>query len=158
MKTSSRIFASLFLFAASGMSFAQQLAVEAPWARPTAPGAKVGGAFMTIVGGKDADRVLSGSTPAAGVVELHTHVMEGGIAKMRAIPAIDVPAGARVELKPGGLHVMLINLKSPLKAGETVPLKLRFEKAGEVEVRVAVTAQAPGKSEGHHHHAPSHKH
>lgn len=118
--------------------------VDAPWVRPTAPGAKVGGAFMTLVGGKEADRVVSGSSPVAGVVELHTHIMEGGVAKMRAIPVIEVPAGGKVELKPGGLHIMLINLKAPLKAGEVIPLKLRFEKAGEIEVNVPVTAQAPG--------------
>lgn len=115
--------------------------ISAPWARPTAPGAKVGGAFMTITGGKAADRVLSASSPAAETVELHTHLMEGGVAKMRAVAAIEVPANARVELKPGGLHLMLINLKAPLKAGETIPLKLRFEKAGEVEVKVAIAAQ-----------------
>ena len=146
------------LLAASSSVFAQQVVVDAPWARPTAPGAKVGGAFMTIVGGKEADRVLSGSSPVAGIVELHTHVMEGGVAKMRAVPSIDVPASSKVELKPGGLHVMLINLKAPLKAGEIVPLKLRFEKAGEVDLKVAVTAQAPGKDADHGHHAPSHKH
>jgi copper(I)-binding protein len=158
MQTPVRLLVSLLLAAAPGLSLAQPVVVESPWARPTAPGAKVGGAFMTIVGGKQADRVLSGSSPAAGVVELHTHVMEGGVAKMRAIPAIDVPAGGRVELKPGGLHVMLINLKAPLKAGESVPLTLRFEKAGDVAVRVAVAAQGPAQQDQHGNHAPSHKH
>lgn len=127
-------------------------AIESPWVRPTAPGAKVGGAFMTLVGGAEADRVVSGSSPAAAVVELHTHVMEGGVAKMRAVPAIDVPAGGRIELKPGGLHLMLINLKAPLKAGETIPLKLRFEKAGEIEVQVPVSAQGPAMMGGHDGH------
>jgi periplasmic copper chaperone A len=148
----------LVFLAGSGLATAQAPAVDAPWARPTAPGAKVGGAFMTLVGGKDADRLLAGSSPAAAAVELHTHVMDGGVAKMRAVPAIEVPAGGRVELKPGGLHIMLINLKAPLKAGETVPLKLRFEKAGEVEVKVAVAAQAPGGQSGHAMHSPQHKH
>jgi copper(I)-binding protein len=145
------------LVAGGGLAFADAPGVDAPWARPTAPGAKVGGAFMTLVGGKDADRLLSGSSPAAAAVELHTHVMDGGVAKMRAVPAIDIPAGGRVELKPGGLHIMLINLKAPLKAGDTVPLKLRFEKAGEVEVRVAIAAQAPGAPMGHDTHSPQHK-
>jgi copper(I)-binding protein len=144
--------------AASGLAFAQAAAVDAPWARPTAPGAKVGGAFMTLVGGKEADRLVAGSSPVAAAVELHTHVMDGSVAKMRAVPAIDVPAGGRVELKPGGLHVMLINLKAPLKAGETIPLKLRFEKAGEVDVKVAVAAQAPGAPAGHEMHSPQQKH
>lgn len=129
--------------------------VELPWARPTAPGAKVGGAFMTLLGGQEADRVLSGSSPVAGVVELHTHSMAGGIARMRAVAAIEVPAKGRVELKPGGLHVMLIDLRAPLKAGDTVPLKLRFERAGEVEFKVAVRAEAPAAKAagGHDHHA-----
>jgi hypothetical protein len=122
--------------------------IESPWVRPTAPGAKVGGAFMTIVGGAQADRVVSGSSPAAAVVELHTHIMQDGVAKMRAIPAIDVPAGGKVELKPGGLHLMLINLKAPLKAGETIVLKLRFEKAGEIEIKVPVANQ-PAMTSGH---------
>jgi len=123
---------------------AQAADIVAPWVRPTAPGAKVGGAFMTLMGGKEADRLISGSSPVAGVVELHTHIMEGGVAKMRAIPAIDLPAGSMVELKPGGLHIMLINLKAPLKAGETIPLKLRFEKSGEIEVKVPVMARPTG--------------
>jgi len=146
------------LVAGSGLAGAEAPGVDAPWARPTAPGAKVGGAFMTLVGGKDADRLVSGSSPAAAAVELHTHVMDGGVAKMRAVPAIDVPANGRVELKPGGLHIMLINLKAPLKAGDTVPLKLRFEKAGEVDVKVAITAQAPGSAMGHEAQSPQHKH
>ncbi|HET6720809.1 MAG TPA: copper chaperone PCu(A)C [Rhodocyclaceae bacterium] len=122
--------------------------IESPWARPTAPGAKVGGAFMTLVGSGQADRVVGASSPAAAAVELHTHIMENGVAKMRAVPAIDVPAGGRIELKPGGLHLMLINLKAPLKAGETIALKLRFEQAGEIEVKVPISAQPP-KVSGH---------
>ena len=125
------------------MNLAQAVEVDSPWVRPTAPGAKVGGAFMVLIGGKEGDRVISGSSPAAEVVELHTHIMESGVAKMRAIPAIEVPAGKKVALKPGGLHIMLINLKAPLKAGDRIPLKLRFEKAGEVEITVPVAAQAP---------------
>lgn len=148
---------SLVLFSLSGwLAFGAGLAsaaeVAAPWVRPTAPGAKVGGAFMTLHGGKEADRLLAGSSPAAGVVELHTHLMEGGVAKMRQIPAIDVPAGGTVELKPGGLHIMLINLKAPLKAGDSIPLTLRFEKAGQIEIKVPVSAQAPGAMSGHEGH------
>lgn len=145
-KSLSRVaLAALFAVFANAASAA---AIESPWVRPTAPGAKVGGAFMTLVGGAQADRVVGASSPAAAVVELHTHIMEGGVAKMRAVPAIDVPAGGRVELKPGGLHLMLINLKAPLKAGESIPLTLRFEKAGAIEVKVPVAAQPPQAS-GH---------
>jgi hypothetical protein len=130
--------------------------IESSWARPTAPGAKVGGAFMTLVGGAQADRVVAGSSPVAAAVELHTHIMQEGVAKMRAIPGIDVPAGGRVELKPGGLHLMLINLKAPLKAGDTIPLTLRFEKAGEIEIRVPVATQPPAMAVGHGEHHGGH--
>ena len=143
----------LSLLLALAGTAAQAAEIEAPWVRPTAPGAKVGGAFMTLVGGKQADRLISASSPAAAVVELHTHLMEDGVAKMRAIPVIEVPAGGKVELKPGGLHIMLINLKAPLVAGENVSLKLRFEKAGEIEIRVPVSARSPSGEGPPPHHA-----
>lgn len=134
---------------AGAVQAADNAVVEAPWARPTAPGAKVGGAFLTIVGGAQADRVVGASSPAAAVVELHTHIMEGGVARMRQVPAIEVPAGGKVELKPGGLHIMLINLKAPLKAGDILPLTLRFERAGEISVAAPITAQAPTTEHQH---------
>lgn len=129
--------------------------VAAAWARPTAPGAKVGSAYMVLHGGAVDDRLLGGGSPRAGAVELHTHVMEGGVARMRAVPAIEVPAGGRVELKPGGLHLMLIDLKAPLRDGEVIPLKLRFAKTGEVALRVAVGA-APASADGPPHHHAGH--
>jgi len=73
-------------------------------------------------------------------VELHTMSMENNVMRMREVPAIDLPAGQRVELRPGGLHIMFINLKAPLKVGDTFPVRLRFEKAGEVEVSFKVEA------------------
>lgn len=152
MKKIARLHLALALAACAATAVAQPVAaprVEAPWARATAPGAKVGGVFMVLAGGAAADRLVAATSPAAGAVELHTHVMEGGVARMRAVPTIDVPAGGRVELKPGGLHVMLINLKAPLKTGDSVPLTLRFEKAGEVAIRAAVSAQAPGAHDMH---------
>lgn len=139
------------LACASGSTLAVE--VSAAWARPTAPGAKVGGGYLTLHGGATNDRLLSATTPAAANVELHTHVMDGGVASMRAIKAIDVPAGGKVELKPGGLHLMLIKLKAPLKAGETIPVKLRFEKAGDVDAKLTVATQAPGGAIDHGHHS-----
>ena len=140
------------------MNAAGAVEVVAAWARPTAPGAKVGGAFMTIIGGQSADRVVSASSPAAAALELHTHVMNDGVAQMRAVSGIDVPAKGKVELKPGGLHIMLINLQAPLKAGDKIPLTLRFEKAGERTIKVPIMAQAPdGKTAdamGHDQHGP----
>lgn len=131
---------------------ASAIEVSAAWARPTAPGAQVGGGFLTLHGGATGDRLLSATSPAAATVELHTHVMDGGVARMRAVPVIEVAAGGKVELKPGGLHLMLIKLKAPLKAGEVVPVKLRFEKAGEIEARLTVSAQAPSGAAGHGEH------
>ena len=94
---------------------------------------------MTLTNtGKQADRVVSASTEAAGITELHTHLNENGVMKMRQVNDIRVEAGSTVKLQPGGLHVMLIKLKQPLKEGDSVPLTLRFEKAGEVKVDVKV--------------------
>jgi periplasmic copper chaperone A len=133
------LFAS-FLFAATSFAVAAEagLRVEQAWARPTPPGAKVGGVYLQIRSSGTADRLLSASSAAAAAVELHTHVMDGDVASMRALPGIDLPADAMVELKPSGLHLMLIGLKAPLKPGQKLPLKLRFAKAGEKAVVVEV--------------------
>jgi copper(I)-binding protein len=87
-----------------------------------------------------ADQLISASSPASGEVQLHEMAMEGNVMKMRQVKELIVPAGGSVELKPGGLHLMLINIKAPLTAGETVPVKLKFAKAGEVEVKMLVNA------------------
>jgi copper(I)-binding protein len=136
--------------------------VEGAWARPTVQGQMGGGGFLKITGGPAADRLLSGSAPVSQVVELHTMNMEGDVMRMRQVQAIDVPAGGTVELKPGGMHLMFIGLKQPLKAGDTFPLTLRFEKAGEVKVDVQITARPPagaaaGGHGGHGNHG-GHKH
>ncbi|MDP3084166.1 MAG: copper chaperone PCu(A)C [Rubrivivax sp.] len=123
--------------------------VEAPWARPTVEGQAGGGGFLRIVGGPTADRLLSAQTEVARSVELHSMAMDGNIMRMRQVDAIDVPAGQTVELKPGGLHLMFMGLKAPLKAGSSFALTLRFEKAGEQRVDVKVMTQAA---------APMHKH
>ena len=92
-----------------------------------------------------ADQLISASSPAAGEVQLHEMSMEGSVMKMRQVKDITVPAGGAVELKPGGLHLMFMNIKSPLTAGESVPVKLKFARAGEVEVRMPVNAMGqPG--------------
>jgi copper(I)-binding protein len=115
------------------------LRVSNPFARATPPGAKVAGAFMTIKNaGPEADRLISASSPAAGLVEIHEMAMEGGVMKMRALKGIDLKPGATVELQPGGYHVMLEDLKQPLKQGEQIPVTLNFEKAGAIEIKVKV--------------------
>jgi periplasmic copper chaperone A len=154
MSTLPRLFAlSLLLVAGAAEAHDTKhgdLLIDHPWARPSAGQAKNGAAYLRIVnGGKTADRLLSVSTPAAGKTELHTHVHEAGVMRMRQVEAIDVPAGGSVELKPGGLHVMLFGLEKPLHAGFGFPLTLTFAKAGAVEVTVLV--EQPGTTpQGHH--------
>ena len=119
----------------------KMLRVSNPFARATPPGAKVAGAFMSIENqGQEADRFVSASSPVAGLVEIHEMAMDGGLMKMRAVKGIDLKPGATVELRPGGYHVMLEDLKQPLKEGDQVPLVLTFEKSGTVEVKVNVGA------------------
>lgn len=123
--------------------------VEAAWARPTVPGQGAGGGFLKITGGSAADRLLGGRAAVSQAVELHSMQMDGDVMRMREVPGIAVPAGAAVELKPGGLHLMFSGLKQPLRAGESFPLTLVFEKAGEVRVDVKISAQPPaGASAG----------
>ena len=109
---------------------AAQVAVTDAWVRGTVTGQKATGAFMQLKSA--ADSTLIGATsPAAKIVEIHEMKQEGGVMKMRAVDRIALPAGKTVEMKPGGYHVMLMDLVAPLKEGETVPLQLTFEdKAG----------------------------
>ncbi len=124
-----------------------------PWARATAPSAPNGGAYLSLTNtGTAEDRLVAASTPAAEKAELHTHLNENGVMKMREVPFIAVAPGESVKLAPGGLHVMLLGLKKPLVKGERVPLTLRFEKAGSVEVELAVEAAGQsGSDHGHNH-------
>jgi periplasmic copper chaperone A len=128
--------AGLLLMASA--TFAQAPQVSAAWARPTVEGQRGGGGFLTITGGAAADKLLGASAEVSKVVELHSMSMDGHVMKMRAVSAIDVPAGATVKLEPGGLHLMFIDLKAPLQNGKSFPLTLKFEKAGEMTVQVAV--------------------
>jgi periplasmic copper chaperone A len=127
--------------------------VEGAWARPSVQGQAAGGGFLKITGGGAADKLVSARADVSKTVELHTMTMEGDVMRMREIGAIDVPAGRTVELKPGGLHVMFIGIHKPLKAGDSFPLTLRFEKAGEVKVEMKVMTQAAGAAA-----EPMHKH
>jgi len=113
--------------------------IEHAYTRATMPGQQVAGGFMKIENkGGPSDQLLSASSPVAGEVQLHEMSMEGNVMKMRQVKDIAVPAGGAVELKPGGLHLMFVNIKAPFSTGETVPVKLTFAKAGEVEVKMPV--------------------
>jgi copper(I)-binding protein len=125
--------ASAHEFTASGVTVAH------PWARATPGGVTVGGAFLEIRAAPGrGDRLVAARSPVAGSVEIHSHVMERGIAKMRRVDAVAVPGGKSVVLKPGGYHVMLMDLKQPLKEGDLLTLTLVFEKAGPIEVEATV--------------------
>jgi periplasmic copper chaperone A len=132
-----RLFALVLLLAATAAH--AQVDIEKAWARATAPGAPVAGGYMTIRNkGATADRLIGASSSAAAKVELHVHLREGDVVKMRQVQAYDVPASGSFELKPGGAHLMFVQIARPFKEGDKIPVKLRFEKAGEVNVEFAV--------------------
>jgi copper(I)-binding protein len=126
----------------AGVSMAQAdngIQVKDPWARETPPGVRHGAAYMTLLNeGNVQDRLTGARSDVSNVAELHTHLMEGGVVRMRQIEGVNVPPGTPVVLEPGALHIMLIELKQPLKAGERFPLTLEFERAGDTTVEVEV--------------------
>jgi copper(I)-binding protein len=114
---------------------AQSVEVKDAWARATVPGQKATGAFMKLTA-KDTVKLVSAASAVAGVVEVHEMKMDGGVMQMRAVQGgLDLPAGKTVELKPGGYHVMLMDLKQALPKDSTIPLTLVFKDAKGVESR-----------------------
>lgn len=129
------------LVAAPAAANAPALHVEG-WARA---GASSSAAYVTVHNGKrTADRLVGASSPAARSVSIHNSVMDGGVMRMRPARALAVQANGRITMKPGGLHVMLMGLKAPLRPGSRLPLTLRFERAGNVQVSLPVLP--PGSS------------
>ncbi len=136
MKLSQLALAALIAAFASTSAVAQSIEVKDPWVRAAVPGQTGTGAFMKITA-KDGSRLVSASSPVAGVTEVHEMNMEGNIIKMRALESgLELPAGKTVELKPGGYHVMLMDLKGPLAKDSTVPLTLVFKDAKGAESRI----------------------
>jgi len=115
-----------------------QVSVDKPWSRATPPGAKGGAGFMRLRNAGAADRVVGASSPVAGRVEMHITVRDGDVMRMREVKAFEDPAGGSYELKPGGAHLMLVDLRRPLKKGERVPLTLKLEKGGELKLELSV--------------------
>ncbi len=120
-----------------------QTSVKDAWVRGTVPQQKATGMFAQITS-SSGGTLVSASSPVAGIVEIHEMKMEGNVMKMNAVPGIDLPAGKVVELKPGGYHVMMMDLKKELKAGDTVPVTLVIEGADKkresIEVKATVRA------------------
>jgi copper(I)-binding protein len=145
-----RLLSLLFFVATPALA---QIQVEKPWARATAPGASVAGGYMVIRNqGAAGDRLVAASSPAAGKVELHVHVNDNGVMRMREVPGYDVPAKGSFELKPGGAHLMFMSIKRPFKEGEKLPVKLKFEKAGEVSAEFQVGGMGGGAPAMPHKH------
>jgi copper(I)-binding protein len=123
--------------------------VRHPWSRATAPGAKVAVGYMEIRNtGAQPDRLLAASTPLAQRVEMHVTQRDGEVMRMRQVTDFEIPARERITLRPGGSHLMLVDITRPLKKGERFPVTLRFERAGELQVEVEV--QDIGARKPHH--------
>lgn len=153
MRTLTGAFAALALSTASLLAddyTLGKLHIEHPHARATLPGAPVSGGYMTIRNeGGTADRLIGGKAGFAGKVEIHEMKMDGDVMKMREIEGgLEIPPGSEVVLKPGGYHVMFMQLKNPMKEGENLPATLIFENAGEIEVEF--TVEAIGRGHGSH--------
>lgn len=136
-----------------------QVTVKDAWVRATVTQQKATGAFMQLQSAQDA-KLVSAQSPVAAVVEVHEMSMNGGIMRMRAVPSVALPAGQAVDLKPGGFHVMLMDLKGQIKDGDTVPVTLVIEDKDGQRQSLALsvparTAAAPAKGHGEGH---KHKH
>ncbi len=157
------IIASLIGLSATAWAQSTTVKVEDAWVRGTVATQKSTGAFMRLTPSANA-RLVSASSPVAGLVEIHEMAMDKDVMKMRQVPGLDLAAGRTLELKPGGYHVMLMDLKQPIKGGESVPITLVFEDAAKVrftqEIQAPVTALGggngpaamPGMKPGEHKH------
>jgi len=150
--------ASLFL---SSHVVAQTVAITNSWVRATVQGQKATGAFMTVTSKENA-KLVTVSSPVAGIVEIHEMKMDKDVMKMSALPnGLDLPAGKAVDLKPGGFHIMLMDLKLPLNKDVAVPLTLTFQdssgKKSQQVVQVPVSVQPPSGQVMNHQHG-DHKH
>ncbi len=133
------------------------LRIDHPYATPSRPGLTTGAVYFRGIRntGRADDKLLSASTPVAASVEIHRMQMQGDVMQMRAVPALEIPAGATVDFKhsqPNGYHLMLLDLKAPLKDGDRFPLTLNFEKAGTHEVKVWVQTPRKNASTRHDKH------
>lgn len=157
----SRVFATLFAIALSTtLSMAHDyklgsLQIDHPWAKATVAGQPVAGAFMKIINtGNEPDRLTKVTSAVSDMIQIHEMKVEDGVMKMGEIPGgIEVAPGATVELKPGGLHIMFMGIRAPLKEGESVKGVLTFEKAGDVEVEFTVESAAKGMQDHMQHQA-----
>lgn len=139
MKQLSLLAASLMFSASVLAGAADNVSVHDAYVRLAPPNAPATGAFMVIKNNGDKDiKVLKADNPVSRVTELHTHLNEGGVMKMRPVPGIDIKAKGEAVLKPGGLHMMMIDLKAPMKEGDVVPMTLTFDDGSTKQVDARV--------------------
>jgi len=145
-----RSLAVLLILAAIGLSACQQSQAEGPnlsasdaWGRPSPGMAGAGAVYVVLENkGSQADRLISAASDAAKMVEIHESYLENDVMKMRPVEGgLEIPAGAKVELKPGGYHVMLMGLTAPLEAGNKITVTLRFEHSGDLPVEVEIRGE-----------------
>lgn len=143
---------ALLLSLIAGSAIADStVTIHAPYVRLVPPGIKTTGGFMVIHNEGNHDRrLVAAESPAAGIVELHTHLNENGVMKMRAVPHIEVKAHGLVELKPGSYHVMLIDLRTPLSEGDLVPITLKFDDGNAIAIEAPVR-----RPQGQEHQKPA---
>ncbi|AUH53709.1 hypothetical protein CXB49_19765 [Chromobacterium sp. ATCC 53434] len=151
-----RFAAALFALCLSGLAAAHSFQLGSihighPWSRAMPIASPTGGVYLSLENqGKGADRLVSASTPRAASAELHTHVNDNGVMRMRKVEGgVEIAPGQTVKFAPGSYHVMLVGLKQPLKAGDRFPLTLNFEKAGSIVVDVVVQDGMPAESHSH---------
>lgn len=144
----------LFAFGAiDGVAEQTSIQVENAWARESPPTVTNGAAYMTLFNsGNEIDRLIAASGNVAETIELHTHLMEDGVMKMRQIDAIEVSPEEHTVLEQGGLHIMLMGLQAPLQAGQRFPLTLEFEKAGTINIAVKVVKMGDMPMPDHQQH------
>lgn len=146
-----KFFPAVFLWLAAAGAQAGSITIESPWSRATPPGAPAGAAYLTIHNSGPADRLLSAEAGVGERAELHRSVEEDGSSRMEHLSAVDIPAQGSVSFVPRGLHVMIMDLASPLTEGVGYPLTLHFERAGEITVEVMVKSLRHTGEDGHGH-------
>ena len=164
MKLRTALCATLVALSLTSIASAQNVEVKDAWARATVQGQKATGAFMTLTS-KTTAKLVGATSSVAGVTEVHEMKMDNGVMKMKAVEGgLELPAGKATSLKPGGYHVMLMDLKLPLQKDTTIPLTLVFKDAkgveSKMELKVPVSQTAPGGGTGmggHQHGDMAHK-
>jgi copper(I)-binding protein len=129
-----------------------ELKIDHPWARATPGAIKTGAIYFSVTAqGDTPDRLIAVETPRAAKAEMHTQILDGDVMKMRQVSAIEINPGEPTVLKPGGMHIMLVGLTAPMREKERFPMTLTFEKAGKIEVQIAVEAVG-ARDAGHDDH------